>query len=371
MNGNIYLLQSDGDLLPMQEQEYDSEDLLQTLLAKYPDLLAGDQMDVISPRKWLLIKRELGLPSAEDGGDTWSVDHLFLDQDAIPTIVEVKRSRDTRIRREVIGQMLDYAANAVVYWPMEKLRAEFEAQSADAALALSQLLGLQPNTDEFWKKVETNLRAGKIRLVFVADQIPPELQRVVEFLNEQMDPAEVLAVEIKQYSGRTLKTLVPRVVGQTAEAQQKKTSGEERQWDEVSFFQELETRCGKDAAEAARKILRWALTQHLEIWWGKGKKSGSLIPWFKHKETSYILIDVWTYGNVEVQFQVLKTRSPFDDEPKRLELLQRLNTIPGVSIPEEAITRRPSFALSALKETSSMQQLLNALNWAIEEIKKQ
>jgi hypothetical protein len=38
-----------------------------------------------------------------------------LDQDAIPAIVEVKRSTDTRIRREVVGQMLDYAANSVVY----------------------------------------------------------------------------------------------------------------------------------------------------------------------------------------------------------------------------------------------------------------
>jgi hypothetical protein len=36
-----------------------------------------------------------------------------LDQDAILTIVEVKRSTDTHVRREVVGQMLDYAANAV------------------------------------------------------------------------------------------------------------------------------------------------------------------------------------------------------------------------------------------------------------------
>jgi hypothetical protein len=64
-------------------------------------------------------------------GNRWSVDHLFLDQDAVPTIVEVKRSTDTRIRREVVGQMLDYAANAVVYWPVEAIRAEFEANQED------------------------------------------------------------------------------------------------------------------------------------------------------------------------------------------------------------------------------------------------
>jgi ribosomal protein L30E len=34
--------------------------------------------------------------------------------------------------------------------------------------------------------VDANLRAGKVRLVFVADEIPAELRRVVEFLNSQM-----------------------------------------------------------------------------------------------------------------------------------------------------------------------------------------
>jgi hypothetical protein len=31
----------------------------------------------------------------------------------------------------------------------------------------------------------------KVRLLFVADRIPPELKRDVEFLNKQMSPAEV------------------------------------------------------------------------------------------------------------------------------------------------------------------------------------
>jgi hypothetical protein len=87
----------------------------------YPNLLAGDQVGGDEPRRWLLISREVPVASDEEGSGRWSVDHLFLDQYAVPTIVEVKRSTDTRIRREVVGQMLDYAANAVVYWPIEAL----------------------------------------------------------------------------------------------------------------------------------------------------------------------------------------------------------------------------------------------------------
>ena len=53
--------------------------------------------------------------------------------------------------------------------------------------------------DAFWRAVGTNLKEGRIRLVFVADEIPASLQRLVEFLNEQMPRVEVLALEIRQH----------------------------------------------------------------------------------------------------------------------------------------------------------------------------
>ena len=114
MPGQVFNIHEDGTLVEMAEQQFANEDLFQELLARYPNLLAGDQIDSSSPRRWLLIQREIGIPSEEAGGERWSLDHLFLDQDAIPTLVEVKRGSDTRIRREVVGPMLDYAANAVV-----------------------------------------------------------------------------------------------------------------------------------------------------------------------------------------------------------------------------------------------------------------
>jgi hypothetical protein len=126
MGGGIYLIQDSGQLVEMKEQAYDSEAFLQELLEKYPSLLAGEQIDSDAPRRWLFLSREMAVPSEEDGASRWAIDHLFLDQDAIPTLVEVKRSSDTRIRREVVGQMLDYAANAVVYWPVDTIRAQFE-----------------------------------------------------------------------------------------------------------------------------------------------------------------------------------------------------------------------------------------------------
>ena len=52
--------------------------------------------------------------------------------------------------------------------------------------------------------------------------------------------AEVIAIEVKQYVGPDgLRTLVPRVIGETAAAEARKGSREKRQWDEATFLEEI------------------------------------------------------------------------------------------------------------------------------------
>ena len=370
MAGVIYLIGNNRELVELREQAYDSEDVLQGLLERYPNLLAGEQIDSQEPRRWLLLAREAGLPAKEEGGARWSVDHLFLDQDGVPTIVEVKRSSDTRIRREVVGQMLDYAANAVLYWPVESLRALFAARcekaETDADTALAEFLGTEADTEFFWQQVKTNLQAGRIRLVFVADDVSTELRRIVEFLNEQMDPAEVLALEVKQYAGKEVKTLVPRVIGRTLDRSRERPA---RQWDEGSFFSVLESRHGNNAAATGRALLEWSRANSLRIWWGKGQQDGSFMPMFDHQGLTYWLLAVWTHGRVAIQFAMMRTKPPFDTDHKRKELLSRLNAIPGIALPEDAVNRYPSIPLSALGNEQSLRQFIEVFKWMIDEIK--
>lgn len=373
MAGKIYLVEENGTLRSLEEQLYDSEDLLQTMLERYPDLLAGDQIDELSPRRWLLVYREVGIPDVELGADRWSLDHLFLDQDGIPTLVEVKRSSDTRVRREVVGQMLDYAANSIVYWPSETIRTKFEARCEgmgdDPRRLVADLLRIDPENEGdmegFWEQVNTNLRAGKVRLVFVADEIPGELQRIVEFLNAQMNPTEVLAVEIKQYVGEGIKTLVPKVIG----LKKVYPPSDPRQWDEQSFFEEMRRRCDIEEVEIAKKILEWARKNVDQIFWGRGKHDGSYIPKLYHKGQYHWTIDVWTYGIIDVPFGYMTSRPPFDDESKRLELSHRLNQIPGVIIPDDRIDRFPRFKISVLNDETAFGQFIETLNWIVKEIR--
>jgi hypothetical protein len=167
-------------LTPMTETAYVTEDVLQDLLARYPDLLPGDQIDPENPRRWLLVSREMGVPGEMDESDRWSLDHLFLDQDGIPTFVECKRATDTRSRREVVAQMLDYAANGLEYWGMERVRqsaaetAQQNGKTPDDEIA-RLLDDDEADVEEYWKTVGTNLHDKRVRLIFVMDDIPKEL----------------------------------------------------------------------------------------------------------------------------------------------------------------------------------------------------
>jgi hypothetical protein len=181
MNGTgVFVLTEAKALVAMQTAAFASEDDFQDLLARFPALLAGDQIDSANPRRFMLIDREQPIACEIGGAGRWSLDHLFLDQDGIPTLVEVKRGTDTRIRREVVGQMMDYAAKAVRYWPAQGLRdcfsARCEKEGKTAIEAFGQHFGADQDLEAFWAKVAANLAMGRIRMLFVADRIPAEYE---------------------------------------------------------------------------------------------------------------------------------------------------------------------------------------------------
>ena len=190
--GKIFFLnENTRQIRTLEEVGYLLEVDLQKLIAQFPDLLAGNQIDPENPRRWLLVTREMGVPGAEHEIGRWSLDHLFIDQDGIPTFVECKRAADTRIRREVVAQMLEYAANGVEYWNIEHIRNQAAkiAENLGADLddeVLDLLEDPDANVEVFWSTVADNLVSKKIRLIFAADQLPRELRRLIEFLNNEV-----------------------------------------------------------------------------------------------------------------------------------------------------------------------------------------
>jgi hypothetical protein len=378
MEGSIFIMQPDNSLVKVNRTPYNSEALLQGLLSEYPDLLAGDQMNTENPRRWLLISPELGLTAEADGTGGWWIDHLFLDQDAIPTIVEVKRSSDSRIRREVVGQMLDYAAHLEVYWPAERIRASFEercrAHGTDPDRKVGELVQEEePDIAGFWARVGENLSIGKMRLLFVADEMPVHLQRVVEFLNKYLSPVEVLAVEIKQFEGSNLKTLVPRVLGQTVQTQQKtaattSSTSSKRHQNAETFFAELTEARPPDEVSAVRRLYEWAQEHDVVCSWGTSQ-IGSMIPIVTHKGVKHYFGFFWTNGKIYVDFRDMRPNPPFSDLALREKLLARLEDINGAPFPPNAVDRQPSITMSAIATEDGLAQFLDTFAWYVDTIR--
>ncbi|MFJ7328809.1 DUF262 domain-containing protein [Streptomyces cyaneofuscatus] len=137
-----------------------------------------------------------------------------------------------------------------------------------------------------------------------------------------------------------------------------------------------------EAAERFRSQLRehWpeaaaGVTKALEFW----RHQGGCLTYGRHEETScFPVLDagtsarphlVWPLGlypvsgTVEVVFQYLKDRAPFDDTEQRRELLRRLNKVDGIDLPEAKLELRPSFPLTVFTEHS--EAICEALDWFI------
>jgi hypothetical protein len=250
----IYTVDAAGTLTAMRPAEPRSEDFMQNLVASHPELIA-DQDGAL-----LLIRREQPIADREDGNGRWSLDHLFVTRNGVPVLVELKRAVDTRLRREVIGQMLDYAANGTAYWQGGRIAESFAAsmakQGLDGDAVLAAFLGATADPQKFWEQVDANFAAGRIKMVFVADTIPRELARIVEFLNEQMK-ADIRAVELSWFeSDGGVTALTPRVIGETERAQTEKAGrGALSPIGRDTWIKERMGPCGLDVVGAAENFI--------------------------------------------------------------------------------------------------------------------
>ncbi|MEI6450109.1 MAG: hypothetical protein WCP98_09170 [Actinomycetes bacterium] len=212
-----------------------------------------------------------------------------------------------------------------------------------------------------------------MRLVFVADAIPPEPRRIVELLNAQMRETQVVAVEIKQFVGEGLKTLAPKVIGLTEEARARKSTARSagREWDEASFFAALAER-DPDGVAAARRIYEWARESLPGSSWGHGNE-GSFTLKLMREGVWYPVVALWTGGTLECQFEYLRTKSPFNGAEMRAALPRRFNEIPSVNIDESTVggtpVRRPRIRLDVLAEEGALQKLFAALEWFIDTVR--
>lgn len=371
----VFVLQGTDTLVPMQPEQFAAEVDFQALLSKFPALLVGDQIDTDNPRRFLLVKQELPI-GHEDAASRWSLDHLFLDQDGVPTLVEVKRQSDGRLRREVVGQMLDYASNFQSSWNADRILSAFEATcaaaKAESGAVLAEFLGPDIAADRFWADVDKNIAAGKLRLLFVADDIPSELRRIVEFMNKQMQPAEVLAIELRQFTGQGLRTIVPMVFGQTQEAAGRKEPTRGERWTEERLLAECNSRFSAAEAAAARAILDGMKGLGLPLVFGTGRTSGSVYPLLRAKGATInpAYLSTEGKGSVWLQLKHLETRPFLNTVEERREIVRRFAQVENSGLTDAVAEGWGTIALARIAaDPRGTEKVIDALRWIADRVK--
>ena len=349
----IYFRAGADNLIPLSESGYAAEDDLQKLIAEHPVLLCGDQIKPDAPRRWILVAREMTVPQDESGSALWYLDHLFLDQDGIPTLVEAKRSSDSRIRREVVGQMLDYAANGTVFWRTDELQ---ECYHGDLA---ADLLLTEEQANDYWNQVDRNLKAGRIRMIFAADAIPDSLRRIIEFLNNQMQNTEVLGLEIKQYiSEDGQQMLLPRIIGKTLQATDAKERQKPKQWDKASFLEDIARSDNDDMRHLAERLIDDYQALGYSVWYGKGATHGSIVVWADNCADGayHSLFSLYPGKNgcyLELQFQYFG--EPFSELQEKQKLRREFERIFDIQIADSRLNGRPSMSAKKLLDETVYQ----------------
>ena len=162
----------------------------------------------------------------------------------------------------------------------------------------------------------------------------------------------------------------PRVFGQTAEAERRKTvSARGEAWTEARFFEALQAK-GDPVTTIGRKIYEWSQHNVSHIWWGHGRQFGSFVPELDFGGFEYQPFAVYTSGQVNIYFQYFRSRPPFESEQKRLELLALLNSFLPKKLPVEVINRQPGISMVDIAKGEMGQTFLKAFDWFIDEIKK-
>jgi hypothetical protein len=278
-----------------------------------------------------------------------------------------------------------------VFWTPGQLRSWFENDDPEGAL--ERLVGwLDPSeqdpesaADNFWQAVGTNLREGQIRLIFVADEIPASLQRLVEFLNEQMPRVEVLALEIRQYrpAGSNSGALGPRLVGQTSRAQAAKERPAPRahrptRWTTEEVLESI-AQAGEDMASVAGTVCNWAVANpHIKVVGGTGLSYPSItLSADSGRGTSRFRGVLSLYGSPQGERPMLEIRvkrmcrtPPYNRTEARARLTADLRAlgIPRLDTEVALADKRPNIPLDELA-AGRAERLLSLVEQWLEDVR--
>lgn len=223
---NPILLNPDGSIanpkrVPFTEKMFD-EAWLQGLIEDHPELLPISEIEpAFAPA--ISVGREVTTASGY-------IDNLLLSSQGYLTIVETKLWRNPEARREVVGQIIEYAKD-VSHWTFQKLEGEVRKYNAEHRKSKDGILDSLRRIEDIDENKEgviidaisRNLQAGRFLLLVVGEGIRESVEEMADFLQRTPQLLFTLALvelqiyKISEKEGDQQLLVIPQVVARTRE----------------------------------------------------------------------------------------------------------------------------------------------------------
>ena len=339
---------------PWREPEksgYTDEAHLQSILQEHPWLIPG-----VKKNAHVCIEFQSGVGPS---------DVVAVDLENGLTLVECKLASNREVRREIIGQVLDYASR---FWRMSI--EDFDAQWISRT-GRSLLTG-EGDSIELAARLEKSLSSGEFRIVLAVDEINDDLRRIVEFLNHVTVPSvAVIAVVYSRSQDGNIEILSRQIYGEElAEAKSQRSREARERWTEDQFLSWVdENEAG--ISDKARTILDALVIEGFELAGGMAETpslnfrldvAGAGSKW------PVILYTQKKGTSIELRFEDLKSWPEIAER-----FLKSVEAVPGVPIDgalvrSAAYSKRPNLLLRDMSH-ETIRALIKSISNTLKEPK--
>jgi hypothetical protein len=200
-------------------------------------------------------------------------DLIGVDNDGDIYLVECKLATNPQIRREVIGQILEYASYLweMSYEDFDSLFVKRKGETLKELLTESVVEGWE--FEAFREAVTQNLKTGNFHLIIAVDEMNEQLGEIIAFLGKRGAGVRLQAIELQRYAEDDAEILVPQLHGEFFQS----PAGDRKSvaWNFESFFAEARRKLKEGQLTALTTLYEFSRHQTDWLSWGKGMVYGS------------------------------------------------------------------------------------------------
>ena len=361
----------DGETVRVVEQtRYATEQELQDFLLNYPGLIPLDEAET-GALPLMPIGREVPVASG-------FLDVLYIDASGLLTIAETKLKRNPEARREVVGQILEYAA-ALSTWSDQDVSAQAQAflaseyapkdyRSQTFEDAVRKLVSqtspeskVELSLDDLRAMIGDGLRNGNMRLIVAVDEIHDSLRSTITFLNTHSN-FQIYLLQVVRFSGEHQDIFVPSLFGYAKKV--KPSSRARGQWNLETFLADLARLPRKELVDHVTALYQFADNEsadnEAEVRWGTGAKEGTFTFHYIVNDQRVSVFTATSKGQMWLNFGTMKGRV---SDANLAAFREDLNRIDGVNLAEQVVDggKYPVIKVSALSKPESLELFKDAV----------